>query len=97
MNAKRKYVNLKKRLGIDGDSLLPQMIRIYGNSNLAYGKAYSILKKLTTKVFKKVKPNTLDSENEFNKHYFKNQVYVTLKHKGFSKIKSKYFKIKKRN
>jgi hypothetical protein len=96
MDAKRKYNKLKKRLGIVNESLLPQMIRLYGDNNLAYGKAYSILKRSTTKVFKEVKSATLDSEDEFNKHYCKNQVYVVLKHKNFSKIQSKYFKIKKR-
>jgi hypothetical protein len=94
MNAQRKYNKLKKRLGIAKESIIHQMILLYGDTNLAYGKAYTILKKLTTKVLKEVKPEILDDEYEFNKHYCKNQVYVNLKHRGFSKIKSKYFRIR---
>lgn len=91
MNAKLKYEKFLKQNGILNNSLLPQMIRLYGDSNKTYGKTLSVLKKSLLSQYRR-NPNSLmglDDEREFHLHNKNNHKFV----RGFSRFSKSTTKI----
>lgn len=86
MNAKLKYEKFLKQNGILYNSLLPQMIRLYGDSNKTYGKTLSILK---THRRKPTPAMGLDDEREFHLYNKNNHKFV----RGFSRFSKSTTKI----
>lgn len=90
MNAKLKYEKFLKQNCILNNSLLPQMIRLYGDSNKTYGKTLSILKKSLLSQYRN--PNSvmgLDDEREFHLYNKNNHKFV----RGFSRFSKSTTKI----